>query len=459
MLGNKSGFSIAVATLLLATVLEPAAEAAATEAVPQTLERTESTWTPEALEELLAPIALYPDVILGQLFVASTNPQEVLDAGNWLLENEGLKGDALDKAAEKVGFTPPIRGLLPFPQIIEMMCGEMGWTAELGQAYVNDQAGVLDAVQRLRTQAKDAGKLASSKQMTVTTEAHEGQQIIIISPPSQQIVYVPQYDPVAAYAPAPQGTVTTTTTTTTQDAGHSTESLVATGLLAFGAGILVGELLDDDDDYYHYYYPNYYGRPMPYYPPYPYRPVYGGGFYPAHYYRHPAHYRGGYNNNYWNRYGDRPRTDRDRDRARSPITAAKPKRRDLDSLNAQARARPNRPAPVQQDSWKGRSSYAGNRQAGAANRPKAQGSYAGARPATTPAVPGPSRPAARPSAGAIRPATAPARAPELANRSALSGANRGGADRAASQRGMQSMPRGVPARARSGGGGGKQRRR
>jgi hypothetical protein len=499
--------------------------AAAAEAASQTLTPTDATWTPEALEELLAPVALYPDVILGQVLVASTNPQEVLDGGNWLLQNQSLQGNALDEAAKEVGFTPPIRGLLQFPETVDMMCREMGWTEELGQAYVNDQAGVLDAVQRLRAQAKDAGNLASSEQMKVETEMQEGQEVITVSPPSPQVVYVPQYDPVAAYAPAPVSAApaaTTTTTTTTETKGHSTGTLVATGLLSFGAGLLVANILDDDDDdYYHngYYNPYYYGRPPPYYPPYPYRPHYGNGYYPGHNYNRPPNYRPGgnnntviinQNNNYWNNYGDKPGANRGSRSAKSPISAANPKRSDLGSLNAKAKDGPKRPAPGKSDSSNVRGTYAGAKQPdakraaatpGGRAQPKVQGSYAGAKPkapdssrtqvagakpdarpaasakpdarpaaSTRPsaaqdrgrAAPQTSRPASRPatmpeSSLASRPAAAPSRAPQTASKSAVSGANRGSTDRAASERGKQSMPKGVPAKAK-GGGGNKKRK-
>jgi hypothetical protein len=507
----------------------PSAEAVAAdaEAASQTLAATDATWTPEALEELLAPVALYPDVVLGQVLVASTNPQEVLDAGNWLLQNQSLKGDALDEAAKKVGFTPPIRGLLQFTEVVDVMCSEMGWTEELGQAYVNDQAGVLEAVQRLRAQAKDAGNLASSEQMKVATEVQEGQEVITVSPPSPQVVYVPQYDPVAAYAPAPVSAApaaTSTTTTTTEAKGHSTGTVVATGLLSFGAGLLVANIFDDDDDdYYHngYYNPYYGGRPPPYYPPYPYRPSYGNGYYPSNGYNRPPNYRPGgnnntviinQNNNYWNNYGDKPGANRNSRSAKSPITTAKPNRRELDSLNAKAKQGPKRPAPGKLDSSKVQGTYAGAKRpdatraaspSGGRAQPKVQGSYAGAKPkapgATTklasakptarPSAANLNRPAAKPATGAKqaatadrgrptpqaskpasrpaampsakpanRPAAATSRAPERANKSAVSGASRGGADRAASQRGKQSMPKGVPAKAKGGGGGNKKRK-
>lgn len=474
--------------------------AAAAEAASQTLAATDATWTPEALEELLAPVALYPDVVLGQVLVASTNPQEVLDAGNWVLQNQSLQGDALDEAAKKVGFTPPIRGLLQFTEVVDMMCSELGWTEELGQAYVNDQAGVLEAVQRLRAQAKDAGNLASSEQMKVATEVQEGQEVITVSPPSPQVVYVPQYDPVAAYAPAPPTAAVPATTTVVEDKGHSTGTLVATGLLSFGAGLLVADIFDDDDDdYYHngYYNPYYGGRPPPYYPPYPYRPSYGNGYYPSHGYSRPPNYRPGgnnntviinQNNNYWNNYGDKPGANRDSRSAKSPITASNPKRSDLGSLNAKAKEGPKRPAPGKAGSSKVQGTYAGAKQPdakraaatpGGRAQPKVQGSYAGAKPkapsatskvasakpATKPAaVAKPSasadrgRPTPQASKPASRPAAAPSRAPERANKSAVSGASRGGADRAASQRGKQSMPKGVPAKAKGGGGGNKKRK-
>ena len=494
---------------------------------PQPLQASTATWTPEAMEELLAPVALYPDVVLGEVLVASTNPQEVLDAGNWLLQNPSLSGNALDEAAKQVGFTPPVRGLLQSPEVIDMMCLEMGWTSELGQAYVNDQAGVLDAVQRLRTQAKDVGNLKSSEQMKVATEVQDGRQVITVSPPSPQVVYVPQYDPVAVYAPAPAvaaPAATTTTTTTAADTGHSTGALVATGLLSFGAGMLVANIFDDDDDDWYkkgYYNPRYYGPSMPYYPPYPYRPSYGNGYYPSNGYNRPPGYGGGFNNSgnivvvnpggnnggYWDRYDDNRSSyngatrDGQSRKVSSPITAAKPNRPELDSLNAQAKQGPKRPAPAP-DAWKGQSSYAGAQQGakskvpdtrpGAASTasgavPKVQGSYAGsqatsaaakskattaapaAKAAAKPAASSVSRPEAKPSASTARSAASdrgyaapsapkvskpaskatavPSGAPERAKSSAVSGAKRGGGDRAASDRGKQSMPAGAPAKA------------
>lgn len=426
----------------------PAAAPAAPAPVPTPVSATDvanASWTAEALEELLAPIALFPDPVLSQVLIASTNPQEVLDAGNWLIANEGLKGKALDDGAAQAGFTPPIRALVQFPQTIDMMCMELGWTTELGEAFVADQAGVLAAVQRLRKQAIDVGNLKSSEAMKVETEVQEGQEVVVLKPPKPEVVYVPTYDPQAVYAPAPAAATapapaaTTTTTTTTEKSGHSTGTLITTGLLAFGAGILVNEIFDDDDDHHNgYYYPNYGYGGMPYYPPYPYRPSYGGGYYPSNGYNRPPNYNSGFQNtgnivintggnrpggnNYWDRYDGKPGAGR-YDKARttsSPITQARPNRSDLNDLNKrQPRPMPadvKRPASnATASNWKGQQTYAGrdkrpaaaqspqdrinaatpgyskpasNARPGAPNKvaPKVQGTYAGKDKANRPAA-------------------------------------------------------------------------
>jgi hypothetical protein len=210
--------------------------------------------TPEALEALLAPIALYPDPVLAQVLTASTNPQMVLDAGNWLIQNPDLKGRALDEAAEPLGFSPSMRALLQFPEVVDMMCMKLDWTTQLGEAFNADQTGVLDAVQRLRKQSAEVGNLVSSDQLKVETEAQDGKEVITVEPADPKVVYVPQYDPVAVYAPPPATTPAPTTTTVVEkDEGYTGGQMVTTGLLAFGAGLLVAEVFDDDDDYDNYY--------------------------------------------------------------------------------------------------------------------------------------------------------------------------------------------------------------
>ena len=100
---------------------------------------TQASWAPDALEKLVAPIALYPDQLVGQILAASVNPQEVLDAGNWRLQNQDLKSEALDAAAQQAGFGPATLALVQFPSVLDMMCQEMDWTRQLGAAFTSDQ--------------------------------------------------------------------------------------------------------------------------------------------------------------------------------------------------------------------------------------------------------------------------------------------------------------------------------
>jgi len=371
--GKKEPAAPAVATAPAAPQAPGAAPEAAGSAasVPQVLARTDQAWSAEALEDLLAPVALYPDVVLGQMLVAATNPQEVLDAGNWLLQNQGLKSNALDDAAANVGFTPPVRGLLQSPEVIDMMCSHMAWTRELGQAFVNDQPGVLDAVQRLRDQAVRAGNLRSSDQLKVDTQVQDGQQVVTVSPPNPQVVYVPQYDPMAAYAPAP---------VVAENEGYSTDEMVTTGALAFGAGILIGNFFGhDNDDYYRhgYYQPRYYGPPMPYYPPYPYRPPYhDNGYHPSNGYDRPPHYphpsnsgptlvnpnsgSQGSGGDYWHRHDNPPPAGAGAGSIVSPITGARPSRPGLSGSGVQAGRQPGQPPTAAPEAWRGQSGYRGS---------------------------------------------------------------------------------------------------
>ncbi len=363
------------------------------------------SYSPEALETLLAPIALYPDPVLAQVLATSTNPQEVLDAGNWLLQNADLEGKELEAAGTAVGFTPPMLALIQFPTVVDMMCMEMNWTTDLGVAFQADEPGVLAAVQRLRTQATEMGNLKSSEQMTVATETQNDQQIIVVQPANPEVVYVPQYNPTEVYttpapaiaAPAATTAVTTTTTTST---GYTGGEMVATGLLAFGAGILVNEVFDDDDD--DHYYPRYGYGGGGYYPP-PYYPRYGNGYRPASGYNRPSNYKNSFNNN--NIYIDADgRNSFDRFKGgqnnyrkdpRSPISTARPNRPEMAELNRQAQ---NRPAATGQTyARKPQGNYAGAKPGAAAQRPAAQ------RPAVNSKVPagtyaGAANPAARPKA-------------------------------------------------------------
>jgi Protein of unknown function (DUF3300) len=138
-----------------------------------TAQLPEINLTADGLDELLAPIALYPDPVLAVMLQASVNPQEVMDGGNWLLldQNKDLKDAALDEASKKAGFTPVMQALLHYPSVVDLMCTQWDWTKQVGAAYEANPKAVLDSVQRLRAQAVDTGALKSSPQMKVWRRA------------------------------------------------------------------------------------------------------------------------------------------------------------------------------------------------------------------------------------------------------------------------------------------------
>jgi hypothetical protein len=243
-----------------------------------------------SLDDLVAPIALYPDQLLAQVLIASSNPQEVLDGGNWIIQNQSVKGDALTSAAKTAGFGPSMQYLMNFPQVIDNMCQEIEWTTQLGQAFQSDQKGVMDAVQRRRGQAKQMGNLVSSAQMTVATKNDSGQQYVEIKPADPKVVYVPQYNPVTIYNTQAAPAVAPAQTTTTSSSGISTGTAVGIGLLSFGVGMAIGAAINNNH-YYPYpawgYHGVHYGG-HPYHPP-PYRPVYLG-YHPANDYHPPSNY-------------------------------------------------------------------------------------------------------------------------------------------------------------------------
>jgi hypothetical protein len=183
--------------------------------------------TADQLDQLLAPVALYPDSLLAQITTASTDPQEILDVDNWLQANPDLTGTALTDAAQAQGFDPAFIALTNFPQVLQMMAENVDDYAAIGQAFTADQASVSASIQRLRAQAYSSGALRSNSEMQVDVQQPAaGQTVYVIQPASPQIVYVPQYDPAVVYVgpgvggPAP--------------------------VIAFGAGIAIGALLVDN---------------------------------------------------------------------------------------------------------------------------------------------------------------------------------------------------------------------
>ncbi len=163
--------------------------------------RGASPLTAEQVDQLVAPIALYPDPLVAQILMAATYPLEVVEADRWLQipANAALKGDALTAALQQLPWDPSIKSLVPFPQLLHMMDANLQWTEQLGDAFLAQQADVMDAVQRLRKRAQAAGALASTPQQTVSTEDQE----IMIEPASADIVHVPTYNPWCVYGAWP----------------------------------------------------------------------------------------------------------------------------------------------------------------------------------------------------------------------------------------------------------------
>jgi hypothetical protein len=151
--------------------------------------------TPEDLEQLVAPIALYPDALVSQILAASTYPTEIVEADRWVQEHPNLKGKDLANAVDQQPWDPAIKALTQFPSVLANMDKNLSWTSALGEAYVNQQEAVMDAVQVMRARAKAAGNLKSNEQVKVETE----EKTIVIEPADPEVVYVPAFDPWVAY--------------------------------------------------------------------------------------------------------------------------------------------------------------------------------------------------------------------------------------------------------------------
>jgi hypothetical protein len=151
--------------------------------------------SPQELQQLVAPIALYPDALVAQILAASTYPTEIVEADRWIQGHSELKGEELAKEVDKQPWNPSVKALTQFPSVLENMDKNLSWTSSLGDAYANQQQDVTDAVQAMRQQAHKAGHLNSNEQETVMTQGNT----IIIEPANPEVVYVPAYDPWLVY--------------------------------------------------------------------------------------------------------------------------------------------------------------------------------------------------------------------------------------------------------------------
>ncbi len=231
--------------------------------------------TPEQLQALVAPIALYPDSLVAQILTASTFPDQVAIANYWLEQNKSLTGSALMTAVDTQSWDPSVKALTQFPSVLENLSKNLTWTSSLGQAYHDQQADVMTAIQTLRAKAKAAGNLKTTPQVTVVQQSP---QVIVIQPTNPQIVYVPQYNPTVIY-----GTPYVVPSYTGWD-------VAAAGVIGFGAGIAVGAMMAGGCCSWGYSSWNcgWHGTAV----------VYHGGGYYGNTAWHGGYYNGGYHNSY-----------------------------------------------------------------------------------------------------------------------------------------------------------------
>lgn len=197
----------------------------------------------DTLDQLLAPIALYPDSLLAQMLMSATDPAKITELDTWLKANPTLKSTPLQDAAVKAGFEASFVALTLFPQVVAQMADQIAWTRVLGQSFTSDKSAVFASIQKLRLQAKNVGTLKSSPQQEVETKTTSaGQEVIVIEPTNPQIVYVPQYNTEVVYTQPP-------TTVVVVEEDDDADEAIAAGLIGFTAGIVIGSAIDNN-----YYY-------------------------------------------------------------------------------------------------------------------------------------------------------------------------------------------------------------
>jgi len=181
--------------------------------------------SPAELDNVVARIALYPDPLLAQVMAAATFAEQIPAAAQWATQHQSLKGDALAQAmdAANLGFDPSVQALLAFPSVLDLMNKDLAWTQQFGDATLVQRGDVMDAIQRMRKNAYDAGNLKTSQQVVVVQSSP---QVIEIQPPSPTVVYVPVYNPQVVYVAAPP-----------PPPGPSTEAVVAAAVIGFAVGV------------------------------------------------------------------------------------------------------------------------------------------------------------------------------------------------------------------------------
>lgn len=233
-----------IAALVCATLLPPVQLSAQTPGAPvggpaaaqQPAPAAAPAFSQQELDQLVAPIALYPDALFTQVLMASTYPLEIVGAERWVKANPGLKDKALEDALQKQSWDPSVKSLAVFPTVLAMMSTKLDWTQKLGDAFLAQQKDVLATAQALRSKAVAQGSLKESKEQSVVTTQENNTTIIKIEPTNPQVVYVPTYNPTVVYGAWPYPAY--------PPYYYYPPGYVAGGaLLGFTAGVIVGGAL------------------------------------------------------------------------------------------------------------------------------------------------------------------------------------------------------------------------
>lgn len=209
-----------------------------TAALPAAAQEGAAAFSNEQLEQIVAPIALYPDSLLTQVMMASTYPLEVVEADRWMKQNKSMKGSALESALKDKSWDPSVKGLCTLPDVLAKMSENLDWTQDLGDAFLGQKAQLMDAVQHMRNKAYDAGNLKTTQQQVVTQQPDK---IIVIQQAAPEVVYVPSYSPTVVYGAWSYPTYYYPPMYAPPPPGY--------GLMAFGVGMAVGAAIWGDCDW------------------------------------------------------------------------------------------------------------------------------------------------------------------------------------------------------------------
>jgi hypothetical protein len=160
--------------------------------------KPETTFKPEQIEQIVAPIALHPDSLLAQILMASTYPLEIVEAYRWLEKNPKLKGAELEEALKKTDWDASVKALCGFRDVVKQMNDNLDWTQDLGDAFLGQKTELMETVQKMRKKALDSGNLKTTEQQKVTQES----EVIVIESTKTEVVYVPSYSPTVVYGPS-----------------------------------------------------------------------------------------------------------------------------------------------------------------------------------------------------------------------------------------------------------------